>query len=179
MISAAEDIVIHSSGRRLYALGAFASFCFVGGIFQLLPLLEAQELKSFWGWTFILMCVLFAVWAICAFWIGLRQHEIAYRLTEEGVYFGNQSDPAFQWKEIQGARLVRGKRRSYVAIILKDGAKFNRAGILPDLIATFLGKPTDSGVVVSNVDTRIDFSTLLDLIRPFLRTYGLSELTES
>ncbi len=125
------------------------------------------------------MCVLFAVWAICAFWIGLRQHETAYRLTEEGVYFGNQSDPAFQWKEIQGARLVRGKRRSYVAIILKDGAKFNRAGILPDLIATFLGKPTDSGVVVSNVDTRIDFSTLLDLIRPFLRTYGLSELTES
>lgn len=179
MVSLTEDIVIHSSRKRLYAIGAFASFCFVGGIFQLLPLLETQELKSFWGWTFIFMCVLFAAWAISAFWIGVRQNEIAYRFTNEGVFFGNQADPAFQWREIQGASLVRGKRRSYIAIILKDGAKFNRAGILPDLIATFLGKPTDIGVVVSNVDTRLDFSTLLDLIRPFIHTYGLSELTES
>jgi len=156
MAKQADDILILASGKRLYALALFAVFCFIGGVFQMLPLAQEGQIDSFWGRIFVLMCVLFLAWAIAALWIALRQPTNAYRLTEEGLYIGAQSSPAFTWDQVKGATLMRGKRRSHITVVLVETATLNRAGLIPDFLAALLGRPSDRDVALSNMGTAMD-----------------------
>ena len=171
-------IEIQSSRTRLLALAIFALFCFAAGLLNLTPLFSGEAEFTFWVYVFMGLCGLFLVWCGLSAWVALSQPKVAYRFAEEGVYLGNQPEPAFTWDQVKGATLARGKRRSSVVVVLDDPGALNRAGLLPDWLATFLGRPTDKDLALTNMDTAVDLATFLDLIGPYFHTYGGDALKE-
>lgn len=166
------DLEIETSRKRLIALSVFALFCFVGGLMNLSPVLYGREVSTFWAGVFLLFCILFLVWSILSAWIAFRSPRVAYRLSKEGLFLGDQPEPAFTWGQVRGATLSRGKRRSSVTVVLEADARLNTAGLLPDWVATFLGRPTDKDFAFTNMDTTLDLATFLDLIGPYFLNYG-------
>jgi len=100
-------------------------------------------------------------------------------LDSKGLYAGNQDRPAFTWDQVAGATLSRGKRRSSVTVVLKEGETLNTQGLPHPWLETFLGRPTDRDFAFTNMDTSLDLGTFLDLIGPYFHTYGGSNLSES
>ncbi len=166
------DIEIETSRKRLIALSIFALFCCVGGLLNLYPVLQGQAVSTFWAGGVLLFCFLFLLWSVLAAWVAWRAPRIAYRLGKEGLFLGTQTSPAFTWDQVRGATLVRGKRRSAVAVVLSQDQRLNTDGLMPDWLATFLGRPTDRDLALTNMDTTLDLATFLDLIGPYFHTYG-------
>ena len=131
------------------------------------------------SWLFLMLvffAFVFAAWSIAAGLVALRMGKIAYSFDAQGLYLGHQSQPAFFWADVKGATLMRGKRRSAVAIVLTKGANLNTKGLLPFWLAQLLGRPTDRDIALTNMDTRYQLQPFLDLIRHHLDTYGQIKL---
>lgn len=176
--AALPEIAIEASRKRLFWLSLFAAFCFAGGLLNLAPALAAGTMVTFWPLAFMLFCALFLLWSLAAGWTALMQPKIAYRLNDTGLFIGDQSVPAFTWGQVRGATLVRGKRRSAVAVILEDPQALNTAGLMPAWRATFLGRPTDRDIPLTNMDTNLGLEEFLDLIGPYFHTYGPQSISE-
>ena len=171
-IMSLDSIDIPASRTRLTALAVFALFCFAGGLLNLTPLLSGQVAFTPWAYIFIGFCGLFLLWGLTAAWIALTQPPLAYRLTPQGLFIGRQDQSAFTWDQVRGATLSRGKRRSSITVVLIEGAQLHRPGLLNPWLASFLGRPTDRDLALTNMDTKLDWATFLDLIGPFFHTYG-------
>ena len=166
------EIEIQASRTRLIALSGFAFLCCVGGLLNLSPVLSGRAVSDFWALVFIVFCCLFLAWGVLAAWVAWRTPRVAYRLSKEGLFLGDQAAPAFTWDQVRAATLIRGKRRSAVAVILEPGEQLNSAGLMPNWLASFLGRPTDPYLALTNMDTRVDLATFLDLIGPYFHRYG-------
>lgn len=173
-----DEIEIETSRTRLVALAVFALICFGGGLLNLTPLFAGDVDLSVWAYVFALICLLFLAWAVAAIWVVCTQPKIAYRLNPRGVFLGDQATPAFTWGQVRGATLAQGKRRSALVIILENSEDLNLSGLHPSWLATFLGRPTDRDLALTNMDTPLDFKTFLDLIEPYLHTYGPQPLAK-
>ena len=173
-----DEIEIETSRTRLVALAVFALICFGGGLLNLTPLFVQDMDLTVWAYVFGLFCLLFLAWAIAAIWVACTQPKIAYRLNPHGLFLGNHTKPAFTWAQVRGATLARGKRRNALVIILENSAGFYPVDLYPRWLSTFLGRPTDRDLALTNMDTRLDFKTFLDLIEPYLNTYGPQPLAK-
>lgn len=118
------------------------------------------------------LALLFVAWTGACLAALYMQSSVAYRFDGQGVYLGDQPQPAFCWRDVKGATLARGKRRSAVAIVLNDDIELRDAGLLPPWLATFLGRPTDRDLALTNMDTTWQLQPFLDLIQGHLDTYG-------
>ena len=172
-----SQTVVSFSGRRLLALGLVAAVCALpmAGFTALTLGIEPAI-----NWTLTLislgLTLLMEAYALVAFHALWHAGPVAYRFGQDGLYLGEQEAPAFLWKEVKGATLARGKRRSAVAIILNDEAGVNARGLLPAWLATFLGRPTDKDLALTNMDTTWKLQPFLDLIQHHLDTYGHTSL---
>ena len=164
-------IEVPKSSLRLVGLGLSAFLCSLicFGFLVFIPW-DAVAL------TILGFGLLFLTWAILALYVAHFSPSVAYRFSPAGLYMGDQAIPAFTWDQVKGATLMRGKRRSSVAVILADNTAFNTAGLLPSWLATFLGRPTDKDFALTNMDTSMPLGPFLDLIQTHLDTYGQIKL---
>ena len=170
------DLEIESSRRRLIGMAIFGVVCALGGALNLLPILNTGVN----GWTYMIaaLCLGLLGWAGLAAFVALRLPKYMYRLTAAGLFLGDAAEPAFSWDQVKGATLVRGKRRSAVAVILEDAGHLPSTDLLPSWQATALARPTERDISLTNVDTKLSLEVFLDLIGPYLRTYGQASLKE-
>lgn len=167
---------IKTSRKRLIGMALFGLACALGGALNLLPALNMGS--NGWPWIIGGLCLGLLVWSALAAFVALRLPPLAYRLTPEGLFYDSAQAPVFTWDQVRGATLVRGKRRSAVAVILDAADHLTSPDILPGWQATALARPVERDVTLTNVDTNLSLEMFLDLIAPYLHTYGQASLTE-
>lgn len=167
-----DPVNIPASKRRLWAMAVFGLLACGGSLLNLSPVVMSGAPMTWLGGVFLLFAAVFLAWTVAAFWVIRQQPALAYRLRPEGLYVGDQGEPAFAWDQVSGATVVRGKRRSSLIVVLDETEALNPAGLLPSWLAMFLGRPTDADLALTNMDTALDLKTFLDLIGPYFHTYG-------
>ena len=170
------EIRIPASRRRLLGLAVSGLVCATASLYcggQLLPSGPGPWVGAL---VFGLFGGLFALWAGLALWVAWRQPAAAYRLDATGLYVGDTPVPAFTWPQVAGVTLSQGKRRSHLTVVLMADADLHRQGLLPDWLATFLGRPVARDLALTPMDTATNFATFLDLIGPYFRTYARQDI---